>query len=88
MQQVSQISYGPGVSFCYLAGPAEEVRKIAEALKAEGVFVREVETLGLAFHSPALEPLLPELRQGHSSPFKLLYPFRANTSGLGSCYPR
>jgi len=51
-----------------LAGPAEEVRKIAEALKAEGVFVREVETLGLAFHSPALDPLLPELRQGTSLP--------------------
>jgi hypothetical protein len=47
-----------------LTGPAKELRKITEALKAEGVFVKEVETLGLAFHSPALDPLLPELRQG------------------------
>ena len=46
------------------AGPAADVLSIIETLKEEGIFAREVETLGLAFHSPALDPLLPELTQG------------------------
>ena len=46
------------------AGPAGDVLSIIETLKDEGVFAREVDTLGLAFHSPALDPLLPELTQG------------------------
>lgn len=49
---------------CGAAGPEEELRKITQQLQADGVFVREVETLGLAFHSPALDPLLPELKKG------------------------
>ena len=35
-----------------------------EALKAEGVFVREVDTLGIAYHSPALDAFSDELRTG------------------------
>ena len=35
-----------------------------EALKAEGVFVREVDTLGIAYHSPALDAFSGELRAG------------------------
>ena len=46
------------------AGPAEELGSIIEDLQKEGVFVRGVETLGLAYHSPALDPLLPFLKQG------------------------
>ena len=37
---------------------------LLEALKAEGVFVREVDTLGIAYHSPALEAFGAELRAG------------------------
>ena len=48
------------------AGPAGDVLGIVETLKEEGVFAREVDTLGLAFHSPALDPLLPELTQGRA----------------------
>lgn len=43
-------------------GPAEELRPLLEQLKAEGVFVRELETRGAPFHSPALAPTLPALR--------------------------
>ncbi len=35
-----------------------------EVLKAEGVFVRELDTRGLAFHSPVLQAHLPELQAG------------------------
>lgn len=48
----------------YIAGPAEELRSIAASLQEDGVFARELDTLGLAFHSPALDPLLPELSKG------------------------
>lgn len=46
------------------AGPAEELREIAASLQEQKVFARELDTLGLAYHSPALDPLLPELQQG------------------------
>ena len=46
------------------AGPAPALRGLLEQLKADSVFVRELDTLGIAYHSPALEPLLPELKQG------------------------
>lgn len=44
-------------------GPAGELRGIAASLQEEGIFARELDTLGLAFHSPALDPLLPQLLQ-------------------------
>ena len=31
-------------------------------LKEEGVFVRELNTLGIAYHSPALDPFCARLR--------------------------
>ena len=46
------------------AGPAADMAPLLEALKAEGVFVREVDTLGIAYHSPALEAFSAELRAG------------------------
>ena len=49
---------------CLSAGPADELRTIAASLQKQGVFARELDTLGLAYHSPALDPLLPELQQG------------------------
>ncbi len=45
-----------------MAGPAEELRPLLAQLQAEGVFVRELDTRGAAFHSPALTPSLPALR--------------------------
>ena len=43
-------------------GPADELRPLLEALVGQGVFVRELDTRGAAFHSPLLEPTLPALR--------------------------
>ena len=37
-----------------------------EQLKAENVFVRELDTRGLAFHSPVLQPHLGELKEGEA----------------------
>jgi hypothetical protein len=45
-------------------GPEEDLKPLLEQLKTEGVFVRELDTRGLAFHSPVLQPHLPELRTG------------------------
>lgn len=53
--------------FC-VVGPAAEMEKLIVALEKEDIFVRRVDTLGVAFHSAALDPLLHELREGeHSS---------------------
>ena len=46
------------------AGPEEDLKPLLEVLKAEGVFVRELDTRGLAFHSPILQGHLPELQAG------------------------
>ena len=43
------------------AGPAEEVRAFVKELDQESIFARTVDTNGVPYHSPALEPLLPEL---------------------------
>ena len=45
-------------------GPAAQLEPLATQLKAEGVFVRELDTRGAAFHSPCLDATLPKLRQG------------------------
>ena len=47
-----------------LAGPADALSPLLAALKAEKVFVREVDTLGVAYHSPALLPFAEDLRSG------------------------
>jgi fatty acid synthase len=46
------------------AGPEEDLKPLLEELKAEGIFVRELDTRGLAFHSPVLQPHLAELQAG------------------------
>ena len=47
-----------------VTGPEEEIKPLLEQLKAEGVFVLELDTRGLAFHSPVLQPHLGELKEG------------------------
>ena len=47
-----------------VTGPEEEIKPLLEQLKAEGVFVRELDTRGLAFHSPVLQSHLGELKEG------------------------
>ena len=44
------------------AGPAAELRPLLDELLGNGVFVRELDTNGNAFHSPMLAPTLPQLR--------------------------
>ncbi|EIE22203.1 ketoacyl-synt-domain-containing protein [Coccomyxa subellipsoidea C-169] len=45
-----------------LSGPEADLKPLLEQLKADGVFVRELDTRGLAYHSPILQPHLPELQ--------------------------
>ena len=47
-----------------MTGPEDEIKPLLEQLKAEGVFVRELDTRGLAFHSPVLQSHLGELKEG------------------------
>ena len=51
-----------------VAGPAEEVSGLLEKLLAEGVFTKAVDTQGIAYHSPLLQPLTEELRAGAHCP--------------------
>lgn len=44
-----------------LSGPAKELRPLLKILKANETFVREVDTKGMAFHSPVLTPTIPAL---------------------------
>ena len=50
-----------------LSGPAAALQPLLDALKAEGAFVRELDTLGIAYHSPALDAFGDELRAGECS---------------------
>ena len=56
-----------GLTCAILAGPEEDIKPLLEQLKAENVFVRELDTRGLAFHSPVLQPHLGELKKGEPS---------------------
>ncbi|MGW0838712.1 SDR family NAD(P)-dependent oxidoreductase [Streptomyces sp. NPDC002787] len=47
---------------CTVAGPGPTVRQLADELAAEGRYARVLE-IGAAGHSPAVDPLLPEVRQ-------------------------
>jgi hypothetical protein len=51
-------------AFSISAGPADELRALLAELAAEGAFVRELETGGVAYHSPMLQPVLAELHAG------------------------
>lgn len=46
------------------SGPKKELQPLLEALKAEGVFVRALSTCEVAYHSPLLDPVLPQLSAG------------------------
>lgn len=46
------------------AGPEAEVRSVMKSLSEDSVFVREVDSRGLAYHSPALDSQMGELRKG------------------------
>ena len=56
----------PRLMSSLLAGPADALSPLLAALKAEKVFVREVDTLGVAYHSPALLPFAEDLRSGRA----------------------
>lgn len=65
-----------------VSGPAEAVRAFLKELDAEGIFARALETNGVPYHSPRLEPLLPELDAGQSKVFKSAYvSYRRLTAG-------
>ena len=56
------------VSTCSaFAGPSDALSPLLAALKTEGIFVREVDTLGIAYHSPALLPFAEDLRAGKAA---------------------
>ncbi|KAJ8675796.1 hypothetical protein QAD02_011582 [Eretmocerus hayati] len=42
-----------------ISGPAESVKNFAEKLKAENIFVKEVQSGNLAYHSPYISPVGP-----------------------------
>lgn len=45
-----------------ISGLRDATLKFAETLKKEGIFVRSVDSLGFAFHSPYIQKLIPELK--------------------------
>ncbi|KAK9904717.1 hypothetical protein WJX75_001194 [Coccomyxa subellipsoidea] len=67
-----------------LAGPAEELAPLCAKLKDEGVFVRELDTLGIAYHSPALNPFCDKLRRVLSA--VVPSPKERSAKWLSTCY--
>ena len=47
-----------------VAGPAAELEPLLAKLRAEEVFVRELDTLGIAYHSPSLRAYGEDLAAG------------------------
>jgi malonyl CoA-acyl carrier protein transacylase len=54
------ISLINGPSHCVIAGPPEAVTAVEQALSAREIIARRVQN-GHAFHTPMMEPILPEL---------------------------
>lgn len=54
----------PSRTFGVFAGLASELGPFLEILRGQNVFVREVETWGVAYHSPALGEAVPDLTEG------------------------
>ena len=50
------------------AGPAEEVKALVKELDTEGIFARALDTNGVPYHSPQLDPLLKELESSKHLP--------------------
>ena len=51
------------------AGPAEEVKALVKELDTEGIFARALDTNGVPYHSPQLDPLLKELESSKHLPY-------------------
>jgi hypothetical protein len=79
-------------------GPEEELKPLCQRLKDENVFVREVDTLGIAYHSPALEPfsgvlakeletLLPNPKARSKTWLSTSYPLDSTDPQAGICGP-
>ena len=67
------------------AGPEEELSDLCAKLKEEGVFVRELDTLGIAYHSPALIPFCDRLHSVLSG--VVPHPKQRSKRWLSTCYP-
>lgn len=67
------------------AGPQEELSPLCAKLKDEGVFVRELDTLGIAYHSPALNPFCDKLRRALSA--VVPNPKERSKRWLSTCFP-
>ena len=70
---------------CISAGPQEELSALCAKLKEEGVFVRELDTLGIAYHSPALMPFCGSLHSALSG--VVPHPRGRSKRWLSTCYP-
>ena len=73
-----------GIPFTH-AGPQEELSPLCAKLKDEGVFVRELDTLGIAYHSPALNPFCDKLRRALSA--VVPHPKERSKRWLSTCFP-
>ena len=51
---------------CCVVGPAETVRQFVKELQDEGTFAKEVNSAGVAFHSPAVRLAAPAMRKALS----------------------
>ena len=45
-----------------ISGPSDKVHNFVHTLKEEGIFAKEVNSSGVAFHSPVMEACAPSLK--------------------------
>eukprot|EP00884_Botryococcus_braunii_P022876 jgi/Botrbrau1/9272/Bobra.180_1s0029.1 len=68
-----------------LSGPAQELRPLLNKLKADNIFVREVDTRGVAYHSPLLDGSIADLEAALK---KLMpVPTKRSTKWISSVFP-
>ena len=53
-----------------VSGPVEDVGRFVDSLKEKGVFAREVQSAGVAFHSYFMKDVAPELKAALDQVFK------------------
>ena len=46
-----------------ISGPADSIKQFVAKLKEEQVFAREVNSSGVAFHSPCMMKVAPKLKE-------------------------
>lgn len=68
--------HSPAVADVCSAGPAEEVKAFVKQLDMENIFARALDTSGVPYHSPQLDPLLAELDRSK-------YNFQQSRAALG-----